>query len=913
MILSDLGPDIACFTEHWLQNNDIEKVYLKDYILNSYFSRSVFRGGGTAIFSSNLKLSDTQCLVEPVEKDCEFCLSEFTVNNKKILTLCTYRSPSGDVNVFLSKLDEMLFGVSSANRFILVCGDFNVDFTSDNDNAYSLLQLFESYGLSPLVEGVTRVTPHSATQIDNIFSNIGNDGVECRIYKSHISDHFGQILKIRFSNELQKPKVLKKRFFTHQNITRFRYYLQNESWQDVIDTIGVNEKYKCFFRILYYYFDRAFPLENSRIKSSNNWVNQEIKNYSNYIKDLYVWYKMTNSDQIYSFYKAERKQYRKFIADYRKSFNDNNIMNSSNKSKTAWGIFKRLSNKTKSKKDIKLKDKDEIVNDPRTVAELFARQFNPAFRHHSMDGASDQSNFPTIFLYPVDEPEVFQLIRDLPNKYSAGLDEIPVKVLKDIADLVSRPFTNIINECFSTGIFPSDLKVAKITPIFKKGDSSLVSNYRPVSLLSSLSKIFEKALYNRLLHFISANNILVEHQFGFVPKKSTELAIFTTLNNIFYNVDQNKNVAGLYFDLSKAFDTIDHKLLISKLKYYGIRGVCLELLTSYLEDRQQVVCVYGDGGPYFSGVQNVQRGVPQGSILGPLLFLLYVNELSREFHGKAVCQYADDTSVVLTGDDLSNLSGVCSQTIEEMQTWCQGNCLKLNADKTGLLVFSKVREFQSLYVRGLGSKSVPKSESVKFLGVHLDSQLNWNKHCKVLASKLVSYCYLIRRIRDSLSIESVRIFYLASIQSILSYGILFWGSSCRAMDIFKAQKRLIRSIFGLHPRTSCRAYLTSFNVLTAPSLYFLSLVMFIKKNPHLFVRNCDNYSAQMSVVTRGRFDLSIPSHNSTFFEKGPLYRAVKAFYLLPNHIRNIESVLLFRRETIDYLKSKCYYSFDFSE
>lgn len=649
---------------------------------------------------------------------------------------------------------------------------------------------------------------------------------------------------------------------------------------------------------------------NAREKAIPDWVNNEIKHYSAHIKDLYVTYKQTNSPIIYSRYKQERKKYRKYVSNYKKSLNENKILNAKNKSKTAWNIINKQTNKSNSHKDISIKYKDTKVREPKAVAELFSKHFNLPFSYNDTYVDVGESITPTIFLNPVNSQEIFNILMNLPNKHSAGLDDIPVFLLKRIASFICTPLAALINVSFSSGVFPSALKVAKLIPILKGGNACLMNNYRPVSLLSSFSKVFERALCDRLASFLDRNSILSDTQYGFRPKKSCHLAIYNVLNFIIERVDRGEKVAGIFFDLSKAFDTLNHGVLLNKLNIYGIRGVAARLLESYLSDRQQLICVTHEKSKYFSQSVTVSQGVPQGSILGPLLFLLYVNDLHGEFVSGLVCQYADDTSLVLTDQVLRGLSGACSQTVGTMREWCRKNSLQLNTSKTGLLTFGKTRDNESLYV-SCDNKSIPLADYVKFLGVYIDPTLHWTKHIDILTSKLNSNCAIIRRLRDQLSLDTIRTLYIATSQSLIMYSVMFWGSSALAEQIFRAQKRMIRCMFGLHPRTSCRPYFAKIHVLTVPSLYFLSLVMFVKKHSALFATNSSHYGPDMERITRGRDDLSIPLHSSSFFRRGPGYRAVKAFEMLPANIRAVGSDYHFRGSVLEFLHTRGFYSFNF--
>ena len=854
-------------------------------------------------------------LVNPVEKDFEYCFSEFLINNKRYVFVCIYRSPSRDTKLFFGNLIELLDKLYCPTKFYVISGDFNFHFHDPNDNdALSLVNILSSYGLKPHISGYTRVmSGQGSSQLDNIFSNVNEESVFSEIYTTNISDHFGQIIKINNIIKLcHNQTFMKKRFFNDQNLLRFLNYLSEITWDEVYLAQGASEKYTAFYRIFYYYFDLSFPVSTTRVKPEKAcWVNTEIRNYSGYIKDLYVWYKQTNSQVVYDTYRSERKAYRKYLSNYHRSINDNRIINSKNKTKTAWGIFNSECNKTAKNLDISLKINDLTVEDPLVIAELFGGQFNLPFTPLTNYNIKNQNNYPTIFLDPVDAGEIFKELMNLPNKYSSGLDEIPVYVLKFVALFISNPLENIINESFITHIFPSDLKKAKLVPVYKKGDRQCIANYRPISLLPAVSKVIEKVINARLVQHLSVFHILSNNQFGFRPNRSCEMAIFKAISYITDQIDKNKKVSGLYFDLSRAFDTVDHKLLLNKLNSYGIRGAAACLIESYLSGRQQTVCISRNGNQYYSNTTEIRQGVPQGSVLGPLLFLLYVNELGSDLGGGVVCQFADDTSVILADASVAGLSRDCSGTAEMMCRWCTDNHLTLNSDKTGLILFNKTPlGSESLLVR-LNGKSIPSVNHIKFLGLHLDPTLDWEHHISILKSKLNSLCFIVRRLRDVVSRETLKLFYFGQIQSIIAYGICFWGSSKRALGIFRMQKRIIRCIFNLHPRTSCGPYFNQFGVLTVPSLYFSSLVLFVKRNHHLFPVNSQQYTADMVIETRGRNDLRIPLHRSTFYERGPYYRAIKAYRLLPNSIRLLEGVHCFKKQVTRWLLDRCLYSFNF--
>ena len=274
----------------------------------------------------------------------------------------------------------------------------------------------------------------------------------------------------------------------------------------------------------------------------------------------------------------------------------------------------------------------------------------------------------SIFLKPTTEEEIVIIISKL-KLSSPGWDDISAKILKCIYPSIVNPLTKLINSCIETGIFPDELKVAKVIPIFKKGNKTDFTNYRPISVLPAISKIFEKIIYNRLYDFIEGNNILYEHQYGFRKKYSIEMALAHLSNKLTTGIDANNTTIGIFIDLSKAFDTINHNILLNKIEHYGIRGTPNKLIRNYLTNRKQYIIYNGTK----SNQININYGVPQGSILGPLLFLLYINDLNKTSNKLNFILCADDTSIYYTNKNENQLKLTVNDELKHLSTWFKAN------------------------------------------------------------------------------------------------------------------------------------------------------------------------------------------------------------------------------------------------
>ena len=290
----------------------------------------------------------------------------------------------------------------------------------------------------------------------------------------------------------------------------------------------------------------------------------------------------------------------------------------------------------------------------------------------------------------------------------------------------------VSNLSFQTGVFPRELKIANVVPIFKSGDEMVFTNYRPVSVLPIFSKILERLMYNRLIDYINENKLLYKYQFGFQKGKSTYMAVLTLVDKISEALDNGDYVIGVFLDFSKAFDTVDHDILLRKLEKYGIRGRALDWFTDYLSNRLQYVTYNGAK----SKREIIKCGVPQGSILGPLLFLLYINDLSTVSNDCFSVLFADDTNMFVAGKNTSEMCVKLNNDLQEICEWLRCNKLSLNILKSHYMIFTtKNKTAQDLDIK-ISNTAVERVYDTKFLGVYIDAQLTWKKHIEYTCSKL---------------------------------------------------------------------------------------------------------------------------------------------------------------------------------
>ena len=387
-------------------------------------------------------------------------------------------------------------------------------------------------------------------------------------------------------------------------------------------------------------------------------------------------------------------------------------------------------------------------------------------------------------------------------KTSCGIDNLNSEFIRKIKLSIKEPLSKLINISLETGNVPNTLKIAKVIPIYKNKSPEQYANYRPISLLPSLSKVLEKIIHKRLYNFINSQNLFYDCQYGFRPKFSTIHAITQLSAEILKAFDDKQYTTGVFLDLSKAFDTINHNTLLKKLEHYGVRGVALEWFRSYLCGRKQYVHFNGEN----SNQHDVTCGVPQGSVLGPLLFIVYTNDLPNALNDSHSILCADDTTIYHSSNDPKLSANILAADLKLLTDWFRANKLSLNISKTNYMIFSHTQQELPDIELKIGAETINRVNEIKFLGVYIDSKLNWNKqliHCK---NKLSSGLYALKTVKHLLPTKQLKSLYYTLIHPYLNYGTILWGSASKnnLKKVQILQNKAIRSLTNSkynHPTT----------------------------------------------------------------------------------------------------------------
>lgn len=594
---------------------------------------------------------------------------------------------------------------------------------------------------------------------------------------------------------------------------------------------------------------------------------------------------------------------------------------SNNKTKTMWHTIKRITNPqnfTQPHKNISLIVNNQRYDSPQLVANLFNEYFasvgasSPGCNGQACGRPVQSPTTNSIYLKPVCAREIIGIIKNLGNKTSFGADEIPPTLVKKCVYELCNPLTTLINQSYDQGTFPNSLKVAKIKPLLKKGGKQdNPSNYRPIALLSTISKIFEKTMANRLYNFLEKYDILDNCQYGFRKNRSTTLAVYNYLQEIYDIINNRKYALGIFLDMTKAYDKVSHTILLSKLYDYGIRGAAYRWFQSYLNDRQQYVELVNHDinnkleTNVVSDIKTVNYSIPQGSVLGCLIFLLYINDLPKSLNTTTIL-FADDVSLLFSSDlsiDYLHINTVFNDCL----SWLQDHNLEINLVKTKLTQFRTYKRTPldiSLLSKHL---SIDGTNEFSLLGITLDTNLNWKAHIQKIKTKLSQFVYALGILKANTNYETALSAYYAYAYSWLNYAIILWGDSVEFDKLFVMQKKCVRILTNTKPRDSCRPHFIKNKILTLPSLYIKQASLFVRKNKILFKTKQDN---NINYNRRNGNKIELPPTKLKLASQSPHHRLAKIYNKIPEYLKNEEKDTLFCKNLKLFLLEKCYYSVD---
>ena len=791
------------------------------------------RGGCGILIGSNInyKIVDFK-LTAPTEKIESLWIHLLDCN---IYLCCFYRSEQFcPLDTFLDYMSDCM--IKLGIKKVILIGDINVDQNNIKSNNYRKLdQIMKMFGLVQTVQGITRIAQlgDKTTQstIDIIMTNTYSHVLSCDVLEDRIGDHQAIKLTIDFNVEkLSKFKKILIRDHCKSNIAAMKKFLQeNCDFSPILESNNVNEALEGLNMHIQYYYDQFCPIK-------------QIKCHSDYIHKP--------SEELLKNIKLRRKLYRK----YKKHLKEDEKKKKKNRfpqtpciqCKILWDNFKMQKNYTTklSRRDrraniiTELKAKSAI-NDLKGVwktikkasnlpikatntnsnldadksNEYFAQigpniqeevsknnSSNDDFRSYLNDAYPEENSSYLESFNVVTETEVLDFIKSLPGDKSTN-DHIPVKIFKQILPTFISSFTHVVNLSLEYGIMPDSCKIAMVTPIHKSGELDDPGNYRPISILPLLSKTIEHFVNLQLTQYLDERGLISKNQYGFRKDHSTTYLMLDLFDRIYSSKGKNNHPGIIFLDIKKAFDTVNHSILLSKLQHYGIKNIALRWFESFLTGRKQQTRV----GSRISNYTEIFSGVPQGSILGPILFTLFINDLPTACIQSIPYLFADDGALYLDNIDRKNYSNITLE-IKSIFKWLQANKLALNAEKTNLIIFDSHSETDDIPIKIRNDLTivVHESKSQKYLGLIVDNKLNFYQHIEYVKKKVSKRIGAMYRSKSLLPLRFRKMFANALMLPHFDYLDIIWSktykSKLKELDI--AYKKIAKIALDVNPRES---------------------------------------------------------------------------------------------------------------
>jgi len=819
----------------------------------------------------------------------------WSTNKETIKITAIYRSPSTDTNEFIVGLERYLQNAANVDWHFLV-GDINIDILAeDAAECQEYLNVVNQYGYCVMMNKPTR----DRTCLDHVMLKCkGENTAQAVVHEVNITDHRPVSCFAHMAVNSDKVEPVKN--FKKINYKEMFRLVKGLDWKLLYDASDPEDMANYLIENLVTCMKSSTTHVKTK-RGKKEWITPGIINSMNRRDKLF---RQTKKEPMNENLKQEHKKLRNeinvLIKISKRQYYES-IIQRENTAKGMWTAVDRITNRKSRKVEIKkiVSTTNEEIVDKTEIAEVFNIHYTELGKIYAdkiMPGTpSDvqQRNIATFYLHPTNSLEIEAEIRQLKDKKTPGGDGITSEVMKVIGTLVSGPLAFLINECFTQGVFPKVFKTSTVTPLYKTGDRTKIINYRPLSLTSTISKIMEKLIKSRIMKFLNKYKIVSDRQFGFKQDSSTTDAMALLAKSVYEGLDNGETTVCIFADLAKAFDTVHHDTLLSKLEAIGIRGMPLQLFGSYLQQRFQCVKIED----VYSSYLETTYGVPQGTVLGPVLFVIYVNDLfSLDIQGEFVA-FADDTAILYRRKTVWNvLRSIIEKDLELINGWFCNNKLTLNAEKTRFIYFNaKTNIAQPLRLKiksSCGEKMIYSTDVIKYLGVHLDENMRWNHHVESICKKLRSLLYKFKQLKLYLPVKTLMMIYYALVESHITYGIVVWGGLAKTIlkPALVLQKRFLKIIYGRQTMYSTELLYKESEVLNPRKLYAKATLEFMYRR--------DKFeTVDHSYWTRNIHSGSVylPRMQKTIGQRSFIYWGPRLFNRLPLEIKNARSFAIFRR------------------
>lgn len=895
-------PMVLCLTETCLTDsiNDFE-IHIENYNIIRVDSDSRHTGGVMCYISNKVKYE----LVEKVTFEKNYWLLVLYIKDININLACVYHSPSASDADFISSFEEWCNeAILKLNGNLCVVGDFNLNWL-DNTRYYptKFRNTVNDLGLRQIVPEVTRVTNESKTMIDLVLTN--DTSLSAMVLNSpKITDH--SIVQINIT--LTKAKGVSCYRTKIKDVNECRNLLRNLNLnykENNIDT-----KYNTIFEKIFNVYNIVRPKRQFDEKLCNNyWFNKDVLNAIQERDGKYKRFKLNGAIEDWNCYKKCRNNVVTAIRRAKHEYYETKIDNCKNDSKEMWKTLKTfISNSNQENYDKIIFNENKIISDKTEIVQEFNKFYINSIKDVIKAIPQSKKEFQIEqrmeyldnFLL-LNRQNLDRIVCSLAVKSSP--DEIGISFIKQFIDELTDPIMHIVNYSLETGVIPKALKVATIVPIRKIKGTIKASEFRPINMLPAIEKILERTVYEQLRDFVEANKMIDSFQSGFREGISCEAAVQYVVNEWKESVDKGWKVAVIFLDLQRAFETVSRTKLIEKLRKYGIKDTVIKWIEDYLRDRKQrVKC-----GEVISRERDIEVGVPQGSILGPLLFILYINDLGRWLKESKYHMFADDTIIYLSMKNEKELANKLNEEMVRVNEWFCANELKINLGKTKIMWIGNTQGLK-LEIR-IGNEIIEEAEKVKYLGIIIDNKLKFNYHIDFICGKIAKKLGVLARTGKFLSIWSKKVIYNTIILPHFMYGgtILHLANQTELNRLQKLQNRGMRIILNRNRYTRITEMLEQLQWFNVRQLLEYQVLIFIKKIElnlvpdyfkNILVKNKDIHRHG----TRNEENYYLNRKNKSIAQKGILFSGVKSYNSLNKDIKDCNTIRTYKVKLRSYLR-----------
>lgn len=895
--------EIIVLSETWINSNEETRYSLPGY--NMLAQPRDGRAGGVAVYLSST-LTFTHQLIPLQTAEIIHVTLDISSGynfNFKLSLFAIYRSCQFTFNQFKPDFENIL---QKSTDPTVIIGDINICTLKQNGSGMIYLNLISAYGFKNYINSPTRVVNNLESCLDHVLvRNSKNIDFKTNVEILGITDHYGVTVEVDL-NLLCNIKTNCSRFYKSLDVNLLRRQLIQANWDSVYNGYDVNECVDNFYVVYNMCYESSYVLKrhNSRNKKRHPWITDMLVSLINRKNSIFKSYsKNRNNENLKAEYKELSKVVTKRIREAKINYYSSIVEHSNGDTRKYWSVVKTIMKKKKNPLSV-VKINESLFKVPDNEI-LVANHFNDYFVNiisnlrHDTFGCNlflDHDEFQYSIHFGNFELEIgciSNIIKSMKSKKSAGLDGINIITIKKNVDIFAPLLYNIYSKAITQGIFPDKFKQAAVVPVYKSGDSTLTSSYRPISLLNTVAKIFEIFIRDKLLSYFLERNIFSPHQYGFLPNRGTDLAIENHVCSIIDSIEKKNFTLSLYLDLQKAFDVVDVNLLVKKLRKYGIGGLALTLMESFCTGRKQCVKINNR----LSDFLELRFGIPQGGVLGPLMFIVYINDLLNLRLNSSLFSYADDTALVCSASNRHALKMKINDDLKIISAWLVENKLFINNKKSKCIIFfdfgsskeALADEFNAkchnhLCIYECSCTRIEVTNNVQYLGLYIDEQLKWGPHVQYLTSKLRKINYALYYMRGYLKSEYLKQLYVSWVESTVRYGIIHFGGTYPTIlsPLIMAQRFCLRTVFFIKKYDSLSHIFSDYNILTLEQIYLVSCSLHIYK----YLKNYN--LREFNRFTRGsRFvHLKLPNYGRESSRRQFCFAGKKVFNSVIIHFGN---------------------------